>query len=247
MVAILVEGPAAEPVTLAEAKAHARIDGEAEDGLVGSLIAAARAEVENRTGRALVTQKWRIVKDQVPASGVMRLAPAPVRSVEVDGFWIDERPVTVAQFRRFVKATGHVTVAERAPEPADFPDADPGLVSPAAKVVDHEVTHRSLEEIAEPAPGGVGAVEVAAEEPDGKLLRQLLGGVRVAGGAQEIAVDRAGVAHHQLSLRRSGRVGGASMGLEDQRPTGLDLAQVRVRLAGAHGRSGGKAPRAAVR
>src|SRR4051794_29896886 len=26
---------------------------------------------------------------------------APVRPVEVDGFWIDEHPVTVAEFRRF--------------------------------------------------------------------------------------------------------------------------------------------------
>ena len=32
---------------------------------------------------------------------------APARRVEVEGFWIDERPVTVAAFRRFVKATGH--------------------------------------------------------------------------------------------------------------------------------------------
>ena len=49
----------------------------------------------------------------------------PVREVAVDGFWIDRRPVTVADFRRFVKATGHVTLAERAPDPADYPDADP--------------------------------------------------------------------------------------------------------------------------
>ncbi|HEY1566169.1 MAG TPA: SUMF1/EgtB/PvdO family nonheme iron enzyme, partial [Solirubrobacteraceae bacterium] len=40
---------------------------------------------------------------------------APVRRVAVDGFWIDEHPVTVAEFRRFVKATGHVTGAERPP------------------------------------------------------------------------------------------------------------------------------------
>jgi formylglycine-generating enzyme len=46
----------------------------------------------------------------------------PVREVSVDGFWIDEHPVTVAEFRRFVKATGHVTLAERAPDPADYPD-----------------------------------------------------------------------------------------------------------------------------
>jgi len=31
----------------------------------------------------------------------------------VDGFWMDDHPVTVAEFRRFVRATGYVTVAER--------------------------------------------------------------------------------------------------------------------------------------
>ena len=58
----------------------------------------------------------------------------PVRRVQVDGFWIDERPVTVSDFRRFVKATGHVTVAERPPDPADFPDADPALLVPGSLV-----------------------------------------------------------------------------------------------------------------
>jgi sulfatase modifying factor 1 len=53
---------------------------------------------------------------------------APVHRVAVDGFWMDDHPVTVAEFRRFVKATGHVTVAERAPDPADYPDADPSLL-----------------------------------------------------------------------------------------------------------------------
>jgi formylglycine-generating enzyme len=53
---------------------------------------------------------------------------SPVHRVAVDGFWIDEHPVTVAEFRRFVRATGHVTVAERAPEPDDYPDADPDLL-----------------------------------------------------------------------------------------------------------------------
>jgi formylglycine-generating enzyme len=58
----------------------------------------------------------------------------PVRRVRVEGFWIDERPVTVADFRRFVKATGHVTVAERPPDPADFPDADPSQLVPGSLV-----------------------------------------------------------------------------------------------------------------
>src|SRR5215211_774638 len=58
----------------------------------------------------------------------------PVRRAEVAGFWMDERPVSVAQFRRFVKATGYVTVAERTPDPADFPEADPAQLVPGSVV-----------------------------------------------------------------------------------------------------------------
>jgi sulfatase modifying factor 1 len=58
----------------------------------------------------------------------------PVRNVSVDGFWIDRHPVTVAEFRRFVKATDHVTVAERAPDPDNYPDALPELLVPGSLV-----------------------------------------------------------------------------------------------------------------
>jgi len=58
----------------------------------------------------------------------------PVRPVETNGFWIDPHPVTVAEFRAFVKETGHVTVAERPPAPTDYPDADPALLVPGSLV-----------------------------------------------------------------------------------------------------------------
>ena len=45
----------------------------------------------------------------------------PVRRVAVDGFWMDEHPVTAAEFRRFVRETGYVTVAERPLDPAHYP------------------------------------------------------------------------------------------------------------------------------
>ena len=44
---------------------------------------------------------------------------APVHRVTVDGFWIDQHPVTDAAFRRFVEATGYVTFAEIPPDPAE--------------------------------------------------------------------------------------------------------------------------------
>ncbi len=48
-------------------------------------------------------------------------AQPPVR-VAVHSFWMEKTDVTNAQFATFVKATGYVTVAERAPNPADFPN-----------------------------------------------------------------------------------------------------------------------------
>jgi formylglycine-generating enzyme len=58
----------------------------------------------------------------------------PVRKVSVDAFAIDRHPVTVAEFRRFVKATGHVTQAEHPPEAADYPDAEPESLVPGSLV-----------------------------------------------------------------------------------------------------------------
>jgi formylglycine-generating enzyme len=58
----------------------------------------------------------------------------PVREARVDGFWVDEHPVTAAEFRRFVRATHYVTLAERPPDPSDYPDADPDLLVPGSLV-----------------------------------------------------------------------------------------------------------------
>ena len=58
----------------------------------------------------------------------------PLRDVEIADLWMDEHPVTNAQFRRFVKDTGHVTIAELVPDPADFPDADPADLVPGSQV-----------------------------------------------------------------------------------------------------------------
>lgn len=53
---------------------------------------------------------------------------APSHRVTVDPFWIDETPVTNRQFRAFVAATGHVTFAEIAPDPEDYPGALPHML-----------------------------------------------------------------------------------------------------------------------
>jgi len=51
----------------------------------------------------------------------------PLRRVRVDAFWIDETPVTNRQFARFVEETGHVTTAQVAPDPKDYPGMLPDM------------------------------------------------------------------------------------------------------------------------
>ncbi|GAA5074248.1 formylglycine-generating enzyme family protein [Lysobacter panacisoli] len=58
----------------------------------------------------------------------------PAHRVSVDGFWIDRHAVTNREFARFVEATGHVTLAEKPADPADYPDADPAMLAPASVV-----------------------------------------------------------------------------------------------------------------
>ena len=52
----------------------------------------------------------------------------PERDVHVDPFAIDVTPVTNGAFAAFVAATGHVTMAEIAPDPALYPGADPAML-----------------------------------------------------------------------------------------------------------------------
>src|SRR5581483_10285372 len=59
---------------------------------------------------------------------------APARRVAVGNFWIDETPVTNAQFAEFVAATRYETLAETAPDPRDYPGMLPEMARPASAV-----------------------------------------------------------------------------------------------------------------
>jgi sulfatase modifying factor 1 len=58
----------------------------------------------------------------------------PAHEEHVTGFWIDEHPVTNAEFRRFVNDTGHRTTAETPPAADEFVDADPTNLVPGSLV-----------------------------------------------------------------------------------------------------------------
>jgi uncharacterized phiE125 gp8 family phage protein len=59
----LITAPAAEPVSLVEAKAHLRVDVTDDDTLITALIVAAREAAEHITGRSLMPATWELALD----------------------------------------------------------------------------------------------------------------------------------------------------------------------------------------
>src|SRR5918997_1526941 len=82
MIPILVEGPAVEPVGLAEMRAYLRVDDGAEDDLIAGLVKAARLMVEASSRRTLVASRWRILLDRWPTGRIVHLPLAPLLGVE---------------------------------------------------------------------------------------------------------------------------------------------------------------------
>jgi uncharacterized phiE125 gp8 family phage protein len=78
----LITPPLAEALALGEVKAHLRLDGDEEDGLLGSLIRVAREHLERVTGLCLITQGWRLYLDSIPEEGVIQIARGPVQAIE---------------------------------------------------------------------------------------------------------------------------------------------------------------------
>lgn len=97
MALVMTSGPIAEPLSLADAKAHLRIDHDAEDILISSLILTSRLHIEAALGIALVAQGWRLLLDRWPKGATVKVPLRPL--IEVGGIRVrgaDGMPVAVA-------------------------------------------------------------------------------------------------------------------------------------------------------
>jgi sulfatase modifying factor 1 len=120
----------------------------------------------------------------------------PVHRVAVDGFWMDEHPVTVAEFRRFIEATGYVTLAERRPDPSAYPGADPDLLVPGSLVFEKTSGRVDLRDVRRWWHWTPGAFWRRPEGPESSIVgREKHPIVHVS---YEDAVAYAGWAHKEL-------------------------------------------------
>jgi uncharacterized phiE125 gp8 family phage protein len=81
MTIIDLSPPLAEPLTLAEVRAHLRLDTQDEDALLVSLITVAREHLERETGLVLANRDFRLCLDAWPDDGILTIARGPVRAV----------------------------------------------------------------------------------------------------------------------------------------------------------------------
>jgi uncharacterized phiE125 gp8 family phage protein len=79
---VMTVPPAVEPVTVADAKSHMRIDGSDEDVLIASLLLTSRLHIEVALSLALITQSWTLTLDRWPSGREVELPLAPLRSID---------------------------------------------------------------------------------------------------------------------------------------------------------------------
>lgn len=146
MTVLLIDPPAIEPVTLAEAKAHLRLAGSDDDDYVAAMITAARIQVESATRRVLIDQGWRIFRDDWPPGGRLDLPLAPISAVSA------------------------VTVYDADGEPTDLASSDwllDAASSPARLVLTGAPPHpgRAINGIEIDVVAGYGASGLAVPQP----------------------------------------------------------------------------------
>jgi uncharacterized phiE125 gp8 family phage protein len=94
----LIVPPPIKPVTLAEAKAHLRVDNTDEDALINILIDAATSYIDGPTGflgRALVDQTWELLLDAFPVNEIKIPIPPLLEVVTLNYFGTDGIEVTL--------------------------------------------------------------------------------------------------------------------------------------------------------
>jgi uncharacterized phiE125 gp8 family phage protein len=130
----LIQGPIEEPLTLAEAKLHLKVDSDLtdDDSLIIGLIAAAREFAETKTQTRLVTQKWKLILDAFPGPALMGIPVGMAFSDPAHAILIPKGPLASVDALEYLDMGG-VWQTVALPDPAYDIDlfALPARMTPA--------------------------------------------------------------------------------------------------------------------
>lgn len=125
----LLTPPAQEPVSLAEAKLHLRVDFSDDDALIGALITAARQAAETITGRQLITARWKYILDGFPAGCSGSGSTALAFSLPGHAILIPKPPVQSIQGIDYIDANASAQVMPSTDYVADLA-CEPARITP---------------------------------------------------------------------------------------------------------------------
>lgn len=120
----LKTAPTAEPVTLTEAKSYLRVDVDAHDSLIGTLITAARKWVEGTTGIRMMPQTWNYYLDGFPSEDTIRLPIGPVSAVSSVKYTPKGGPATVFSTDNYAVDSKSLPARVRLKSGASWPSSD---------------------------------------------------------------------------------------------------------------------------
>ena len=125
----LITPPVAEPVSLAEAKLHLRVDFDEDDALIQALISAARQAAEMLTQRQLVTARWRMVLDSFPGPSLRGVPAGQTFTLPGHAILLTKSPVTSVVEIRYLDMAGIWQVMPAANYTVDNA-CEPGRITP---------------------------------------------------------------------------------------------------------------------
>jgi len=125
----LITPAAEEPVSLAEAKRHLRVESADDDALIASLISAARQAAETLTGRQFVTARWKLVLDSFPGPSLMGVPAGLPFSLPAHAILLPKCPVQSVFAIRYRDMSGTTQTMPRADYTADTA-CEPARVTP---------------------------------------------------------------------------------------------------------------------
>lgn len=182
---VQTSAPASEPLSVAEAKAHLRVEVSDDDAYIGNLITAARRYVEKASGRQLVTATWQATYDRFPRSqnsyagdsGCVTDRPIPQPELQVRR-WLDHisirlprSPLQSVSSITYIDATGATQTLSPSLYNVDS-ISDPGRVAPVWGSY-WPITRRQLNAITITFVAGYGAAS-AVPETYRLAIRQLV-------------------------------------------------------------------------
>lgn len=103
---LLTSPPAAEPILLADAKLHLRVDITDDDALISALITAARQQAEAITQRQLINATWKLALDAFPGPSLMGVPYGVPLSLPGHAILLNKSPITAVTQIQYLDMQG---------------------------------------------------------------------------------------------------------------------------------------------